>query len=271
MEREWNERPTFEVGWLLKCKGCGATFTDTPPGFEKGYCHYCWVNRAEDAESRVRELEASCAAMRDALENAERYMTKKGVSHEYPVMINARKALSATARCELLERAENLLQEIGYLRNDLDAEREAREAAESRVRELEASCAAMREVLELSDYKGERLSIVAGEDRPVRLLCDQYGYGAVMDSAARQWRNKLGSYGDGALMVGHSAAVVRAALSTTAGYDLLRRLEKLELVAEAVREYKNYAWKPYNHRTFSQEALGSLEKRVCDSLAAMDS
>ena len=100
--------------------------------------------------------------------------------------------------------------------------------------ELEASCATMREVLELSDYKGERLSIVAGEDRPVRLLCEQYGYGAVMDSAARQWRNALGSYGDGALMVGHSAAVVQAALSTTAGKDLLRRLEKLERVIGAI-------------------------------------
>ena len=67
MEREWNERPTFEVGWLLKCKGCGATFTDTPPGFEKGYCHYCWVNRAEAAEARVRELEQTVVDMRDAL------------------------------------------------------------------------------------------------------------------------------------------------------------------------------------------------------------
>ena len=62
-----------------------------------------------------------------------------------------------------------------------------------------------------------------------------------MDSAARQWRNKLGSYGDGALMVGHSAAVVRAALSTTAGYDLLRRLEKLERVAEAAAELSEVA------------------------------
>ena len=144
------------------------------------------VQRAEAAESRIRELEIANASLIGAIDSA---------------IIETRRLRVANG-------------------------------------ELEASCATMREVLELSDYKGERLSIVAGEDRPVRLLCEQYGYGAVMDSAARQWRNALGSYGDGALMVGHSAAVVQAALSTTAGTTLLERLEKLERVAEAARQAK---------------------------------
>lgn len=33
-----------------------------------------------------------------ALKSAEQYMTEKGVSHEYPVMINARKALAEYER-----------------------------------------------------------------------------------------------------------------------------------------------------------------------------
>ena len=64
--------------------------------------------------------------------------------------------------------------------------------------------------------------------------------------------------------------IIESVLSTTAGRDYVERLKKLELVAEAVREYRDYAWKPYNHRTFSQEVLGSLKKRVCDSLTALD-
>lgn len=36
-----------------------------------------------------------------ALKSAEQYMTEKGVSHEYPVMINARKALAEYERRNL--------------------------------------------------------------------------------------------------------------------------------------------------------------------------
>ena len=129
----------------------------------------------------------------------------------------------------LMGRVQELEQRVVDMRDRVLLERERRE-------QVEAQAAAMRDVLELSDYKGERLGIVAGEDRPVRLLCEQYGYGAVMDSAARQWRNKLGEYGDGALMVGHSAAVVRSALSATAGKELLDQVEKLERLAEAARK-----------------------------------
>lgn len=59
-----------------------------------------------------------------------------------------------------------------------------------RVRELEAQVAVMREVLELCIPKDNEIFINAPEDSAVRLLCDMYGYGAVMTSVARQWRKK---------------------------------------------------------------------------------
>lgn len=130
---------------------------------------------------------------------------------------------------------------------------------EKKLEGVEAEAAAMREALELSDYKGERLSIVAGEDRPVRLLCEQYGYGAVMDSAARQWRNTLGSYGDGALLVGACVGTVARVLSGDAGKDLLERLQKLERVAEAAR------WFLGDVRLSSEEGI-----RFEAALAALD-
>lgn len=59
-----------------------------------------------------------------------------------------------------------------------------------RVRELEAQVAVMREVLELCIPKDNEIFINAPEDSAVRLLCDMYGYGAMMTSVARQWRKK---------------------------------------------------------------------------------
>ena len=56
-----------------------------------------------------------------------------------------------------------------------------------------------QEVLRLCDPEGARLSITAPEDAMVRELCERFGYGAVMDSAARQWREKDP---DGAFSVG---------------------------------------------------------------------
>ena len=66
------------------------------------------------------------------------------------------------------------------------------------------------------------------------------------------------------------SAIIETRRLQVIGGDLRRRLEKLECLAEAVREYRDYAWKPYNHRTFSQEAIESLETRVCDFLTALD-
>lgn len=49
------------------------------------------------------------------------------------------------------------------------------------------------ELLELCDPDGRRLAAFGNsvrEDAEVRDLCERVGYGAVMDSAARQWRLK---------------------------------------------------------------------------------
>ena len=140
-----------------------------------------------------------------------------------------------------------------------------------RVRELEIANASLIGAIDSAIIEIRKLQIAGGE---LEASC------AVMRDALNKWKllahfmNPPDDWRTGESLASLCQECILAgeqALSTTAGYDLLRRLEKLELVAEAVREYKNYAWKPYNHRTFSQEALGSLEKRVCDSLAAMDS
>ncbi len=62
-------------------------------------------------------------------------------------------------------------------------------------------------VLDLIDYDGKRSEvIVAPEDSEVLKLCERVGYGAVMDSAARQWFAKDGV---GAHTVGPCALTVR--------------------------------------------------------------
>ena len=89
-------------------------------------------------------------------------------------------------------------------------------AANMGIRELAAVIARqqdqierMREVFDLLDWKGERVGIQAPEDAAVGRLCEQWGYGAVMDSAARQWRRKDP---DGAFLVGTCAVIVRGVL-----------------------------------------------------------
>ena len=70
------------------------------------------------------------------------------------------------ALAEMTAREDSLVQEIGYLRNDLDAEHEAREAAESRVRELETE-------LKEGDYWFKRLeSFIANGSCPFCLASD---------------------------------------------------------------------------------------------------
>jgi len=70
----------------------------------------------------------------------------------------------------------------------------------------------LREVLSLIDATDERAkNILYGRlDLPVRSLCDRFGFGAVMDSAARLWYLRDP---DGALTVGPCAATVREVLS----------------------------------------------------------
>jgi hypothetical protein len=69
--------------------------------------------------------------------------------------------------------------------------------------------AEMRDLLELCDPDGGRLGIEAPEDAAVRALCERVGYGAVMDSAARQWRRQDPH---GAFTVGPCVSSVRKAL-----------------------------------------------------------
>ena len=70
---------------------------------------------------------------------------------------------------------------------------------------------AMREVLTLMDVQGARQGIQAPEDAAVRALCERVGYGAVMDSAARQWR---ANDPQGAFLVGPCVCQVEQVLAT---------------------------------------------------------
>jgi len=67
--------------------------------------------------------------------------------------------------------------------------------------ELRAAAKEALEVLNLSDPEGHRAArISAPEDAEILVLCERVGYGAVMDSAARQWRRKdpIGAHTTGA-------------------------------------------------------------------------
>ena len=126
------------------------------------------------------------------------------------------------------------------------------EAAESRVKELEQTVVDMRDRVILERERREQAEAACAAMRKA------------LESIA-DWNDDRSPEG-----IYRAIEIADQALSTTAGRDYVERLKKLELVAEAVREYRDYAWKPYNHRTFSQEVLGSLKKRVCDSLTALD-
>lgn len=82
--------------------------------------------------------------------------------------------------------------------------------------EVRAESAALRESLEearylfnLCDPNGDRLAEFGNalsEDAAVCALCERHGFGAVMDSAARQWRAKDGV---GAFTTGPCVATVQ--------------------------------------------------------------
>lgn len=58
------------------------------------------------------------------------------------------------------------------------------------IRKLHNVLRRVEEILLLSDPNGDRAKhIHASEDPIVLELCRRHGFGAVMDSAARQWRN----------------------------------------------------------------------------------
>lgn len=78
---------------------------------------------------------------------------------------------------------------------------------------LRAALEQARELLELCDPSGKRAEhIHAPEDEFIRNLCERVGYGAVMDSASRQWRSRdeLGALG--AHTCGPSVSSVRLGL-----------------------------------------------------------
>ncbi len=66
-----------------------------------------------------------------------------------------------------------------------------------------------KELIEMIDVEGVGArAINAPEDVEVKALCERIGYGAVMDSAARQWFLKDSV---GALTVGPCAGLIRDA------------------------------------------------------------
>jgi hypothetical protein len=71
--------------------------------------------------------------------------------------------------------------------------------------------AAALELLELVEMSvASREGICAEEDGIVLRVCQKYGFGAVIDSAARQWRDRDPN---GAFTVGHCVATVQKALA----------------------------------------------------------
>ena len=68
------------------------------------------------------------------------------------------------------------------------------------------------ELLRTADTEGIRAKNISGhEDVAVRHLCELYGYGAVMDSAARQWylkAEKIGSPGS-SHTIGHCVLTIK--------------------------------------------------------------
>lgn len=66
----------------------------------------------------------------------------------------------------------------------------------------------MREMIDLIDL--DRTTLDAPEDEHIAYLCERYGYGAVMDAAARLWARKDPR---GAFTVGPCRALVEGALA----------------------------------------------------------
>jgi hypothetical protein len=116
--------------------------------------------------------------------------------------------ITAADYLEKLEVAETLI--AGHkMRYDALLETMQREAAKSEAIEQERD--ALREVVALMDIDGKRQSIRDERvDSIVKSLCEQHGYGAVMDAAARLWREKDPI---GAFMVGPCVGTMKSALS----------------------------------------------------------
>jgi hypothetical protein len=121
----------------------------------------------------------------------------------------------AKAGDDLLPREWELLrQDLPDLLAALDAARAEAGALRERVETLTAALVEAEDVFELCDPDGGRLTIHAPEDAAVRALCERIGYGAVMDSVARQWRSKSirDGGGIGAFTTGPCVGTVQSTL-----------------------------------------------------------
>ena len=110
---------------------------------------------------------------------------------------------------EVCERAKKAEAERAELQQQLLAEHQECVDALSKIDELEAErdelearVNDLEEIMRLIDYNGIRAEHfknsprVSREDAEVKVLCERYGFGAVMDSAARQWflRDRDGAF-----------------------------------------------------------------------------
>jgi hypothetical protein len=95
------------------------------------------------------------------------------------------------------------------MRYDALVETMQREGAKAEAVERERD--ALREGFNLMDIDGKRQAIRDERvDGIVKSLCEQHGYGAVMDSAARQWRAKDPA---GAFLIGPCVATAQAVVN----------------------------------------------------------
>lgn len=112
------------------------------------------------------------------------------------------------------ETAEQLEKRAAFWRQTAAAESAERDRSELAhavrvARRWEARAQSLREVIELIDL--DRAEMSAPEDDHVAALCEMYGYGAVMDAAARLWAREDPN---GALTVGPCRITVRHALES---------------------------------------------------------
>jgi hypothetical protein len=123
--------------------------------------------------------------------------------------ITAADYLEKLESAEMDAKRDRTLAEGHQMRFDALLETMQREAAKSEAIEQERD--ALREVVALMDIDGKRQSIRDERvDSIVKSLCEQHGYGAVMDSAARQWRAKDPA---GAFLIGPCVATAQAVVN----------------------------------------------------------
>ena len=89
---------------------------------------------------------------------------------------------------EELEAAEDRIYEYEKQMEGYEKQHDRAVEAERRLQVAEARIKELEDVLRLC--ASDRQRIYAPEDPAVLALCEHYGYGAVMDSAARQWRRR---------------------------------------------------------------------------------